>query len=294
MSGYDGDDPELLLEPEPPRSHRPLVATAAIPDQAPPRESRYTTPSREAFEEARRKRARRSYWADALLSFLTPLSPSGAVAIVGLVTIFMLTGLAPGILGLAAAVIAFGVLFAYCFEVIVETAGGEDDLPMPAGIEEWWEIIPSAVGGMLVTFGFLALAPIVILIVLASTGATDETITLWTSIAGGLSVFMLPVALLAVAMGGVGTLARIDLLVRTILAALLQYLAIWVMLLVAFGVQLALFLVLASSGAPTGLVSLLLAEFVANAVFVYTLIVAMRQIGLFYRHFSDRFPWTAG
>lgn len=295
MKGYRGDDHplELELEPEKPRT----VTRIAPPMPAAPesrRESASPGASRAAFEEARNARRQRPYAADAMMSFLAPLTPAGAAAIIGLVVVLMLMGFAPGLFSILAMIVGYGLLFAYCFEVIVETAGGEDDLPMPAGIEEWWEVLPGAFGGMLVTFGFLALFPVLTTIAMLLAGASEESVVLGASIAGGFSAFMLPVALLAVAMGGIGTLVRFDLLVRTILSAPLQYLMIWVMLLLAFGVQVALYVLLASAGAPTGLGGILLAELVANIVFVYTLIVCMRQIGLFYRHFSDRFPWTAG
>ena len=38
----------------------------------------------------------------------------------------------------------------------------------------------------------------------------------------------------------------------------------------------------------------LLVRMVASLVSLYATLVTMQAIGLYYRHFSDRFPWSAG
>src|SRR5690606_6881718 len=148
--------------------------------------------------------------------------------------------------------------------------------------------------GMLTTFGFVAIPPVATAITLALLGAPEDVVLRWSLIAGAASMFLLPVCLLGVALGGVGVLLRIDLLIRTVFAAPLQYLALWLMLLLSFAVLLGLSSLIAAGSGASGLSAAILTDLVANIVAVYFLIVCMRQIGLFYRHFSDRFPWTAG
>src|SRR5690606_33788738 len=100
---------DLALEPEAPKAVSRIPSF--VPPPAPPRESLYAGASRNAFEETRSARRRRSYWFDAVASFQAPLSPRGFAAILGLVTVLILAGFAPGILGVLAALFANGVLF---------------------------------------------------------------------------------------------------------------------------------------------------------------------------------------
>ncbi|MBX3351728.1 MAG: hypothetical protein KF684_02240 [Phycisphaeraceae bacterium] len=291
------DDIPLELEPEPPR---PVTrAPTALPPREPERpaalHTKYTTASSEAHASARQARKQRGYFADALASFLIPLTPLGLVAMTGLTTLLVIMNIIPIlVVAILAMLIAYGALAAYCFEVIVDTAGGEDSLPMPAGIEEWASDLPEALIAMVATILATFFPMILVGTLFPMIGISDEATDIAMLVAMAAGVFIFPVAILCVAMGGMGTLLRPDYHIRTILSAPGQYLLIWCMLLLVFAVQVGVGLLLESEDASEGFLAFLLTIAVSSLLTVYGLIVTMRQIGLFYRHFSDRFPWSAG
>jgi len=110
-----------------------------------------------------------------------------------------------------------------------------------------------------------------------------------------IGVFFWPIIVVMFALGSVHTLARLDLIVTTILRSILPYLATWLML----GVVLILFVattmgsVFARFGVNLAIPDLMSAGIVARVflevVQTYLFLVAMRVIGLFYLHFKDRF-----
>ena len=114
-----------------------------------------------------------------------------------------------------------------------------------------------------------------------------------------LAVFLWPAALMCVSMGGLGALLRIDLIVIAVAKTFLPYLAIVLMIAVATfmpGVIIQAAGVAGGGGAGTGSIlgairSALTFVILACAVEAYFSIVAMRLIGLHYRHYKQRFPW---
>lgn len=297
IAAPDDDLPlELELEPEPQRP----VTRAPVPlphesERAAARHTKYPNASSEAHTAARAARKQRGYFADAVASFFIPFSPLGIASLVGLTTLLVVMNFVPFlILALLAMLIAYGALAAYCFEVIVETAGGEDALPMPSGIEEWATELPGALIAMVATLLAAFFPAILVGTVLPLAGVPEDITDIGMLVALVAGVFTFPVAILCVAMGGIGTLLRPDHHLRTILSAPGQYLLIWCMLLLVLGVQLGAGHLLATGDLGDGLGAYLTTIAVANFIAVYGLVVTMRQIGLFYRHFSDRFPWSAG
>jgi hypothetical protein len=103
--------------------------------------------------------------------------------------------------------------------------------------------------------------------------------------------------MLAASIGGAGAAVRLDLLVRTIGSAFLPYLGVWLMLLIA-GVATSVSLLEGLGLLPGFLERAMSYGFGATLVSVfmgvYTTIITMKLIGLYYRHYSDRFPWDAG
>lgn len=293
-AGADDDIP-LELEPEP---QRPVTrAPGALPPREPERpaalHTKYQSSSREAHEAARAARADRSYLADALSSFIKVLAPVGlgvivmiGVALIGL-TFFQSLGPRPWRLGGFLILISYGALVAYAYQVIVNTAGGEDDMPS-LFFDDWWVEAATSLFSMLGALLALAAPAIVVAIGFTMAGA-DPEVTGWAvAIAGFLGVFFLPATVLAVAMGGLSVLARFDLIARTVAAAPVQYIALWVLILIGLGVSAVVGLY--STSASGGFSPLFVFAFLE----VYFVLVVARQIGLFYRHFSDRFPWSAG
>lgn len=288
-------DDELLLEPEP---ERPATRLAQpLPDRPAPRPSQYATPSREAFEQARAARRPRSYWSDALFAYVNVLTPrfilSFALLSIALGGAFALLTATPfgtrRRRGFGAVLLAYGALVLYAYEVIVHTANGEDDMPL-LGWEEFREELWPALGATAATFGFLLIPSVVAGIVMLSSQTPEDTALRVLAITAGVSALFLPVTILAVALGGVSVLARFDLIVRTVFAAPLQYLALLVTLGLAGAVTLLMLLAIVNNPDGPGWVTIIL----FGAAQAYFGLVCARQIGLFYRHFSDRFPWSAG
>lgn len=266
------------------------------------RQSQYTTSSREAFEQARAARRERGYWTDATLAFINILTFRSllsfvflAVALGGAIMVLLNslagnTGRTGRRSGVGLILFSTAALMLYAYEIIVYTANGEDEMPSLLSIEELREDMWAALGSLAATIGFLLLPTVIAGIVLAMNQADQETVLLVLAITGGVAVLLFPVTILAVALGGVSVLARIDLMARTIIAAPFAYLSLLVTL--ALAMLLAAYLVVTIVTNPSSTGFIVLASI--GAIQTYFVLVCARQIGLFYRHFSDRFPWTAG
>ncbi len=129
-----------------------------------------------------------------------------------------------------------------------------------------------------------------------SSGHRDVVVFL---ILSGAGMFLWPMVVLCVALGGFGTAFRIDLMARSIMGALPAYLAT----VFAVGAAITLKFVIAGSvasgvGSGTGVGgavgSSLFVSMLATGVALYFDIVAMRMIGLYYHHFKHRFAWDWG
>ena len=109
--------------------------------------------------------------------------------------------------------------------------------------------------------------------------------------------FLWPVIMLMVALGGGVMALRIDLALRTIISAPFSYIAIWLLLIVAIAAQ-SIALIAGMGYLPDSVVDLIespiIGDFFTSIFSVYLAISVMKIIGLYYRHFSDRFPWDAG
>jgi len=186
-----------------------------------------------------------------------------------------------------------GLLAAFYLNVIVETAGGADKLPR-FSVSEFWE---DAIRPLLLFLGsmLLVMVPAVAVYVLApSTTAFGLPRILIV-----VGLFCWPATILMVAIGDGFRSLRPALVLRTILSAFAPYLAIWIMLLLA-AVPTYLPELLTSGAsdelsvaAERGRVPILAQVLAARAASAYTMIVGMRLIGLYYRHFKERFPWRA-
>lgn len=117
----------------------------------------------------------------------------------------------------------------------------------------------------------------------------------------GLGLFMWPMTILCVALGGLSTLWRIDLMCLTILRTLPVYLLTVVIVVASEGggllLQTAIYSSIAPLNASGGLAPLgdrMIAAFSSNAIRVYATIVMLRAIGLYYHHFKHRFTWNWG
>jgi len=183
-----------------------------------------------------------------------------------------------------------GLLAAFYLNVIVETAGGEDKLP-GFSVSEFWE---DAIRPLLLFVGSMLLVMVPAIAVYVVAPGTTTFGLPWILLVIGL--FCWPATVLMVAIGDGFRSLRPGLVLRTIVSAFAPYLAIWIMLLLA-AVPTYLPELLASDKLPAaaqrGQGPILSQILAARAASAYTMIVGMRLIGLYYRHFKTRFPWRA-
>ncbi len=194
-----------------------------------------------------------------------------------------------------------GVLCAYFFAVVVEAAGGERGLP---GFNDWEGVWESAAVPALTFIGVsvvLALPAVAAYFLMPMVGASEETATGGAIVLGVAAALLWPVAILVVSLGDFSSIIRVDMLVRTAIAAPLAYLVVLVMVGASFGLEVYASDAIAAAMAPEdgdpeeGLTRLGFgARALVEIVALYCSLVAMQAIGLYYRHFSDRFPWDAG
>ena len=242
------------------------------------------------------------FFKDAFASFYIVFKGTGNV--VNMLILLVLCAFLPvlgyvGCYGFIGQVIVLGWFCAFYFNTILEVARGEDDLPSIGGVEGWWG---SIFRPLLLFVGVYAFCMIPFLVYTFSVGlgSFDPLVALALQLLG---VFVGPMALLSVALGdSIGAL-RPDLMIKSIVNAFVPYLAVWLMLGVIFAGAVLLLIgvvaatVLGNLGNDTGVIGWLASSFGLQIlalwlVYGYGAVVAMRIIGLFYRHFKHRFAWV--
>lgn len=241
----------------------------------------------------------RSYWADLAGSFLFFLDAGSFITFVVIIIINLWTILLghAGCLGWIGSIVVAGYLCTFYMAVIRDTAAGEDELPniwiddvvndlllsIARFVGTWlWVLIPAAISMLVGHF---------------LTGEIPWTLAKILALVG---VFFWPVVILGVALGGGFHGLWPHVIVRTALGAPLPYLAMCGILLMASAIttipysdtyKTVVNAVTTRTNAP---ISLLWTLTVLNsAAGVYAVILAMRIIGLYYRHFKRKFPWVA-
>jgi len=244
----------------------------------------------------------RGFWEDAMLSFAVPFRGSGPfvlLILVALNAVHAFLSLA-GFIGYAGRLIITGWLFSFYFSIILNTAGGEDDLPRFDMTGGPWE---SIIRPMLLYFGALVwvMLPLILWSAAIWFGGTiisrraDVVVVLVLALIG---LFLWPMTVLTVAIRGFSLEAlRYDKQLLAIVRAFPQYMAVWLFLLVSVGGAIATMFATSFIAAPSGEEGFFLGTAViviATAVIsAYFIIVAMRTIGLFYRHYKRHFAWIA-
>lgn len=235
----------------------------------------------------------RSFWPDLALSFGFMFRPANLLIFTGAVILGLLAEFIP-VRWLDR--IPFGLLCAIYMGTIEESAGGSDDLPNSADYEGFFEsiILPIArFMGVSLVLGLFA----VILFFVATIPIESETTAIYVAVAIGAAVaFLWPMSMLMAALGGLTTLFRLDVMARSIAGAIVPYLAVWGALLVAVALIAAPYFVFTPEDDSGGFdpFTNVPGRTVASVLGVYATLVSMRSIGLLYRHFSDRFPWSFG
>ncbi len=240
-------------------------------------------------------RPRRGYWADAFSSFGYPfrdVSNLFSFVFIALLACLRFPLGYAGIIGAIGRFFIFGWLAAVYLSIVQDTAGGSEDMPGIKMQDGFVDDILKPAFRFIGSFA-VALLPAVVYGLLMAFGVPLPGLGVPVMMAIG--VFFWPIIVVMFALGSVHTLARLDLIVTTILRSILPYLATWLML----GVVLILFVattmgsVFARFGVNLAIPDLMSAGIVARVflevVQTYLFLVAMRVIGLFYLHFKDRF-----
>ncbi|MFH0982151.1 MAG: hypothetical protein V2A79_11490 [Planctomycetota bacterium] len=273
------------------------VSTAYDPDAAP------------RVDHLPRIRPRTGFWSDVGWTLLFFISPQNLVMflVVWLLSMGTQYAVFVPIFGWLAVVIINMYIVAWYMSIIAETASGEDDLPRMSTSGGWWDDVIRPNLEYYGTF-LLMLAPgLVYAIFIAKTLQGSGLVgpggfNLYNVVTSGggavlpllvlvvIGLFLWPIALMCVSMGGLSALFRVDLILVAVAKTFLAYTAIFVM--VAAATFLPSILLVAATSAGGGLTpSGLPLRILAPALRVYFSIVAMRLIGLYYRHFKERFPW---
>jgi hypothetical protein len=262
-----------------------------------------------------RLRPRAGFWSDVGWTLLFFVSPGNLLLFF---IVWALSSLVPWFLGLLPIPLLPGVLIAivalyvtaWYMSIIPETAAGEDDLPTFAFGGGFFEDVIRPALAYFGTF-IVLLAPAFVYAMCvapkdALTGLPDPTeidVLTWLRAGdmrvvpliglGAFGIFVWPIALMCVAMSGLGALLRIDLLVRAIAATLPAYTAIFVMVAASMLLPAIITGAVVAAAPAGGAISKggLALEVLASALWVYFTIVTMRLIGLYYLHFKARFPW---
>jgi len=270
-------------------------ATAAMGDSSAPRRGRRGRTPGNSFDDeptdfAVRDPAGKRFMRDLLGSFALMLEPGNLVTLLIIAFLHIWMGLMGYglLLGFIGRVILGGYLCAYYLSVITETAGGEDDLPSMR-VTSLLDDILIPLFQMLGT-ALLAMSPaLVVWIGSLIYGQEVSSTTYKTLIITG--VFFWPAIVLIVAIASSIRGLWPHTVIRTALAAPLAYLLLWVFLLIPRGAE---WVIERNLPALTGNVRAAIGFSIASALWsAVTYTLAMRAIGLYYRHFKHRFPWAA-
>lgn len=285
----------------PPSAETPQDSVGTVFDDMPP-----PTPSYRAHEAsgvAEDVGRPKGFLKSVLWTFLFPASVHNLICFtvvwVVLFVGYFLAGFLP-IIGAFLGLIVFGWYAAFRFSIIESAAAGEEDLPDPGSsdgllggvvlpgfkwIGSWAVVLLPAIVYLLVAFGKGSAGGGNVLSLFEKGGSLLELARANALLAPLLilALFMWPMVVLCVALGGFQSLYRLDLIVITIIKTFPVYL-----LTVGF-VFGAVKLEQVLTGPATGVFS-----FIVVGIALYFEIVSARIIGLYYHHFKHRFAWDWG
>lgn len=237
----------------------------------------------------------RGFWRDVLFAYRFPFaSTSNAVN----TAIVMAIG-ALQVLPFCFARIIYAWLASVYMNAVTDTATGSDEFSGPKMDGSWYDSLIRPLFLYVMTF-LLAELPCVAYLALSISGVIQLNLIvlgLWTAF----GLFLWPIFMLLASLDSLALVFRIDLVLATIARTFLPYLAVWVSLLVPFGIMavwsIGTELLQISTGpqpgriTPSAITNVLIIAYVREAVSIYLLIVSMRIIGLYYLHFKHRFAF---
>jgi len=237
------------------------------------------------------------YPEEAIGSFLYPFTSVGNVinfVIILVISLFSVPLGYAGCLGLIGQACIFGWLAAVYLSVVQDTAAGQDDLPGIRMEQGPFEdiLVPMVKFIASVAMAFLPVIGGILLTALGAPWLTGVASLAWIPI----GVFLMPICLLLFALSAHATFMRPHLILSTILRSFGGYMSTWAFLLIVAALYLLPHLneFLDYFGVTsTTLSSRFQLNFGTNllvaAFQTYLMLVAMRVIGLYYRHFKHRF-----
>jgi len=186
--------------------------------------------------------------------------------------------------GLIITLAAWGCLFWYYVEIIRSTAMDVEELPdvyMGDLFGFIWNVVKS-----LFVFAFalvIALLPCIVFI-----GFTQDQ-GIASHVLALIGLFAFPMAILTVSISGDMTMVfRVDYILKPVKKAFWPYVIVVALFVVAWELQLR---TVGYGGLPGSGKFLVGFHLLANLVVQMVALIAMRSIGLFYRHYSCLFPW---
>jgi len=186
--------------------------------------------------------------------------------------------------GLLVTLAAWGCLFWYYMEIICSTALDAEQLPevyMGGFFGFIWNVVKSL---SVFTLALVAveLPCIVFVAISRGTGVVSQVLAL-------VGLFAFPMAILTFAVGrDIAMVFRPDYILRPIVKAFWPYLIVVGLFVAAWKLQLMTLGYGELSGRDNVAVAL---HLLANLAVQMIALIAMRSIGLFYRHYSCHFPW---
>ena len=266
--------------------------------------------------------ATKSYFTDILWTFLFPTDPGhlGVFFLIWVVLIVEACLQVIPFLGWAAAVLIEGWFAAICLNVVGSAANGEEDLTIGDYAGDFFGEVVVPISKFLAATAVAVLPAYYFLAFLISRVTLGPGMTQWDYILGAAlygnygslldlvgddplffllpvlafaGLFLWPMLLLVVAIGGFAGLGRIDLMAITVARTFPAYLCTVLIVLVSVAMTVGLVILAASSSTP-GSSSFMLIVALGAGLRAYAQIVAMRVIGLYYYHCKGRFAWSWG
>ena len=180
--------------------------------------------------------------------------------------------------------ISWGFLFWYYREIIYFIGFDQDEFPEVA-LEGFYSFVWKIFSSVYTLFSiFLVTCLPALVIYLVFENIFSEMPILFYSLIT-IGTFLVPAAIINMAVGKDLTLLRPDYLIIEAFGALGPYILIFVLFLIAIILQANVKQY--QAGTTSGIGTFLLLNLAVQMVFVY----AMRAIGLFYRHYSCHMPW---
>lgn len=240
---------------------------------------------------------RRPYWAELAGSFLFFLDAGSFVTflIIVMINLWTVPLSYAGLFGTIGLLLISGYLCTFYMSVILETASGEDELPN-VWIDSVFDDVVLAAVRFIGTWAWVLLPAMAFAIIeFVNYGQVHWDIVTVLAVVG---LLFWPVVIMGVSIGGGFFGLWPWTIIRTAAAAPLAYAALCAVLLIAAGLAAlphsALYLdAITTVGKQTNRSLFWSVTFLNSTLSAYAIIVAMRAIGLYYRHYKHKFPWVA-